>query len=46
MARYPPPIKEKGWVSLLDRLSRPTSEEHNERIIQMAENGKKIKVNM
>lgn len=45
MARYPPPLNEKEWDYLISELKQPLTEEYKIKIKQMAENGKKIKVN-
>ena len=45
MARYPTPLSEKEWAYLISELKQPLSDEYKIKIKQMAENGKKIKVN-
>ena len=44
MARYPIPLSDKEWDWLMNRLSKPPTEEHKKMIKEMADNGRRIKV--
>jgi hypothetical protein len=44
MSRYPAPLTEREWVSLMERLSTPTTEAYRKTVLKMIKNGKKLKV--
>lgn len=44
MSRYPAPLTEREWTSLMKRLSTPTTEVYRKMILKMIKNGKKLKV--
>lgn len=44
MSRYPAPLTEREWTSLMKRLSTPASDAYRKTILKMIENGKKLRV--
>jgi hypothetical protein len=44
MARYPAPLNETEWNYFQGHLNKPLTEDHKRRIIEMVNNGKKIKI--